>query len=187
MFGKCGITKFGNEGMVRYNVKRIIVKLIIKYGRVVGRNFSDLFSRNILNRVTLIAAYFVWRKATTVYETENLQRLIRPFVFAGHNANTNIRQKYFNVIKVRLMVLSPAIENVVCDTFDRELISQLKRLGVDVEEYPLFHDEFDTQLRLMQSLLMPNMYMVFGYDLREYNAIYTMCEGRNIPMITGYH
>lgn len=122
-----------------------------------------------------------------MYALDNPQRLIRPFVFAGHNADAKLRQKHLNIIQVRLMVLSPNIESVVCDTFDREIIFRLKKLGVDVEEYPLFTDDFDTQLRSMQSLLMPNIYMVFGYDLREYGAIHRMCKGRNIPMLTSYN
>lgn len=115
------------------------------------------------------------------------QRSVRPFVFAGHNANTKSRQKHLNIILMRLMMLSPNIESVVCDTFDREIIFRLKRLGVDVEEYPLFTDDFDTQLRSMQSLLMPNMYMVFGYNLREYRTLFTMCDVRNIPLLVGYN
>lgn len=122
-----------------------------------------------------------------MYAMDNPQRSVRPFVFAGHRANTEIREKHLRIIMVRLMLLSSNIESVVCDTFDRELIFRLKTLGVDVEEYPLFHDEFDTQLGLMQSLLMPNIYMVFGYDLREYGAIHRMCELRNIPVFTGFN
>lgn len=115
------------------------------------------------------------------------QRSVRPFVFAGHNANTKSRQKHLNIILMRLMMLSPNIESVVCDTFDREIIFRLKRLGVDVEEYPLFTDDFDTQLRSMQSYLMPNIYMVFGYNFKEYSALARICGGRNIPLLTGFN
>lgn len=112
---------------------------------------------------------------------------LRPFVFAGHNADTKSRQKHLRVIMVRLIALSPNIEHVVCDTFDREMIFRLQRLGITIEEYPLFQDEFDVQLKSMQRLLMPNMYMTFGNSLKEFQALSFVCNARNIPMITGYN
>lgn len=110
---------------------------------------------------------------------------IRPFVFGGAKASENIRNKNYPIILVRLIALSPNIEHVVCDSFDRELIYRLKRLGLNVEEYPMFNHDFATGMMAMQNLLMPNMYFVFGTDLIQHQIIHRLCQYRNIPLLAG--
>lgn len=116
-------------------------------------------------------------------QPQSLVNHVRPFVFGGENTSGVQRQKDINILIVRLMLLASNVEYVVCDTFDRELIYRIQRLGLAVEEYPVFRDSFHRDVSAMQSLLMPNLYMLFGISLPQMDKLNIICDARNIPLV----
>lgn len=113
------------------------------------------------------------------------ERQIRPFVFIGTNTNGELsRRKMLNEITLQLGVLHKNIQFVVCDTFDRELIYRIRTmLGIPIEEYPMFTDDFSNQLFFMQKYLGPNLYQGFGLDDLQKRAMMRVSHYRHIPFV----
>lgn len=112
------------------------------------------------------------------------ERNIRPFVYLGSNTGGDVqRRKMLNNILLELAVMRSNIEFVICDTFDRELIHSVRRLGFCIEEYPIFTDEFSDSIYYLQRNLRPNIYTAYGLDELQKRAVVRVSHYRRIPFV----
>jgi hypothetical protein len=150
----------------------ILVVLFLGMSKQFGFNYSLIFIPNPKGTIPVVAIPII------------PERTIRPFVFIGANTSGELeRRQMLNTIILELAIIRRNVEVVICDTFDRELIHRIRKLGFSIEEYPMFSDEFSYQLFYLQKSLKPNMYQAYGLNDLQFRAMERVSHYRHIPFI----